>query len=927
MRQLSIVLLALVAISALAAPLAATAPPPAAKAAPRTIPDVPYERFTLANGLTVLFHRDTKAPIVAVNVWYHVGSKNEKVGKTGFAHLFEHLMFNGSQNFNDDYFKAVEKVGATDLNGTTNVDRTNYFQNVPKAALDYVLFLESDRMGHLLSAIDQAKLDEQRGVVQNEKRQGENQPYGRVFSLLSEQTYPAGHPYSWPVIGSMADLDAASLADVQEWFKTYYGPNNAVLSIAGDVTLDEVKAKVEKYFGDIPPGPPIGRHERWVAKMSGEKRAILEDRVPQARLYMVWNVPGIGTPELDRLQLAASILSEGKSSRLYKRLVYDDQIATSVAVFAAGREIGGQVILQATVKPGGDLAAVEKAAREELARFLEQGPTPVELERAQTSAYSGLVHGLERIGGFGGKSDVLATGLVYTGDPYAYKKSLATKLAATPADVRETAAAWLSDGVHLLEVHPFAKLGAAGRGVDRSALPPVPAPASPSFPAVERAKLANGLEVVVARRTGVPTVELDLIVDSGYAADAAGAGGTLGTAALAVEMLDEGTKTRSALQISDELERLGASLETDSGLDSVDVSLSSLTENLDDSLALFADVVLHPSFPPADFERIQKQQLAAIQREKVNPSAMGLRVLPALLYGAGHAYAVPFSGTGTEKSVASLTRDQLVAFHRTWFKPGNSTLVVVGDTSLAALAPKLEKLFSGWAPGEVPKKNVVNATVAPRQEIYLIDRPGSQQSVIFAGVLAPPKNSPADTALQAFNYALGGTFTSRINMNLREDKHWSYGARMTMPDARGLRPYFVSAPVQGDKTKEAVAEVARELAGIVGEKPYTADELAKAKTGLTLTLPGRWETNGAVLGSLAQQVQFGLPADYFATYPTAVQALDLAGVEKAGKSVIDPARVVYLVVGDAKQIEEGLRALGLGVVRRLDADGNPLPAN
>ena len=368
-----------IAIAAVLAPALLAADPglPAA-------PEIAFEKFVLPNGLTVVVHEDHKAPIVAVNVWYHVGSKNEKAGKTGFAHLFEHLMFNGSEHFNDDYFKALEKVGATELNGTTNEDRTNYFQNVPASALDFALFMESDRMGRLLAAIDQAKLDEQRGVVQNEKRQGDNQPYGRVRYLISENVYPAGHPYSWPVIGSMEDLQAASLDDVREWFKTYYGPNNAVLVIAGDVSIADVKSKVEKWFGDIPPGPPIAKHTEWVAKMKGAKRGALQDRVPQARIYMVWNTPQWGAPESTLLDIAGDVLAAGKSSRLYKRLVYDDQIATDVFAYQSEDEIGGNFIIQATVKPGGSLAAVEKAIHEELARLIHAGPTADELSRVKT---------------------------------------------------------------------------------------------------------------------------------------------------------------------------------------------------------------------------------------------------------------------------------------------------------------------------------------------------------------------------------------------------------------------------------------------------------------------------------------------------------------------------------------------------------------
>ncbi len=899
--------------------LAAVLPAAVSAAEAPAAPNIAYEKFVLDNGLTVVVHEDHKAPIVAVNVWYHVGSKNEKRGKTGFAHLFEHLMFNGSENFNDDYFKAVEKVGATDLNGTTNEDRTNYFENVPTPALDYALFMESDRMGHLLGAIDQGKLDEQRGVVQNEKRQGDNQPYGKVDYLISENTYPAGHPYSWTVIGSMEDLSAAALDDVKEWFKTYYGPSNAVLAIAGDVKVADVKTKVEKYFSDIPPGPPIAKQESWVAKMTGTKRGIMQDRVPQARVYMVWNVPAWGAPEMTLLDIASDVLSAGKSSRLYKRLVYDDQIATDARAYISENEIGGQFFITATAKPGGDLRAVEKAIDEELARFIKEGPTADELSRVKTQYFAAFTRGMERIGGFGGTSDILATNTVYAGDPGFYKTRLAREVAATPDDVRKAASDWLTDGVYILDVMPFPQLAASGAGVDRSKLPDPGQLPSATLPATERATLSNGLKVIVARRDGVPVVNVDLLVDAGYAADS----GTPGTASLAMNMLDEGTTTRDALQVSDELERLGANLNTGANLDTCTVSLSALKENLDPSLALFADVVLNPSFPPADFERLKKQQLAGIGREKVNPNAMGLRVIPALLYGAGHAYAVPFTGSGSEASVSSLTRDRLAAFHSTWFKPNNATVIVVGATSLAEIKPKLERLLGGWKPGDVPKKNIATVKAKTANEVYIIDRPGSAQSVIFAGMVAPPKNNPDEVAIGLVQEVLGGSFTSRINMNLREDKHWSYGARMGLPDARGQRPYFAMAPVQGDKTKEAVAEVVKELAGIIGDKPVTDAELAKAQGNLTLTLPGRWETNRAVTQSLSQMVQFGLPADYFDTYAAKVRALQLPAVAATAKKLVQKSGIVFVIVGDRAKIEEGVRSLNLGTVQILDADGKP----
>ncbi len=888
---------------------------------PAMIPEIAYDTFVLPNGLTVLLHEDHKAPIVAVNVWYHVGSKNEKPGKTGFAHLFEHLMFNGSENFNDDYFKAMDRVGATDLNGTTNVDRTNYFQNVPTSALDMALFMESDRMGHLAGAIDQARLDEQRGVVQNEKRQGENQPYGVARTLLSENTYPVGHPYHWTTIGSMEDLDAASLDDVKTWFATYYGPNNAVLAIAGDIDPEAVKAKVAKYFGDIPPGPPIAKQTRWVARMTGEHRSVVQDRVPQARIYKVWNVPEWGSDAAVRLGLVTDILASGKSSRLYKRLVYDDQIATDVRAYIWEKELGSQVFIVASARPGGDLGEVEKALDEELDRLIADGPTAEELDRARTGERASFIRGMERIGGFGGVSDILASNMVYTGRPDFYASRMAKVMTSSAADVRDAAREWLSDGVYVLEVHPYPELSATGEGVDRSSLPTVAEPPAPKFPEFGRATLSNGLKVVLARRDAVPTVEMRLLVDAGYAADH---GGAPGTASLAMEMLDEGTATRSALEISDALDAIGARLGTGSNLDTSMVTLSALSDTLDPALDLFADVILHPSFPETELARLKKQQLARIQREKVTPMAMAFRVVPLLIYGPGNAYAVPGTGTGTAAAVSAMTRDQLVAFHRTWFKPNNATLVVVGAVSLESLQPKLEKLFADWRPGDVPAKNL--ATVPPRRTstVYIIDRPGSQQSTVFAAAPAPPSADPDHIAIDAMNQILGGTFTARINMNLREDKHWTYGARSVLQDARGQRPFAAFAPVQADKTAETMQEIHGELAGLLGDRPPTADELAKVQGSLTLTLPGRWETNRAVAGSLAEMVQFGFPDDHFDTYAARVRSLDLGQVEAAAAKTLHPDGLVWVVVGDRSTIEKPIRALGYGDVVFIDADGNPV---
>jgi len=883
--------------------------------------DIPYKKFVLDNGLTLIVHEDRKAPIVAFNVWYHVGSKNEKAGRTGFAHLFEHLMFNGSENYDDDYFKPMQKVGATDLNGTTNEDRTNYFENVPTPALDLALWLESDRMGHLKGAVTQAKLDEQRGVVQNEKRQYDNEPYSLAEELIAKACFPAGHPYSWTVIGSMEDLAAASLADVHQWFASYYGPNNAVIAIAGDIDAETALAKVKKYFADIPPGPPVTRHQAWVARRSGEQRQVAEDRVPQTRLTKIWNVPQAFSDESAGLILAARLLGAGKSSRLYKRLVYDEQTATDVTAYVDSREIAGLFTIQADVRPGADAAAVEHAIDEELKRFLAEGPTARELEKGRRQYLASFVRGSERIGGFGGKSDILARSQVFGGSPDAYRHTLDSIAAATPAQLRDTAAKWLSDGAYVLEIRPYAEREAARESADRSRLPePGPAP-EVRFPEFQRFTLANGLRVILTERHSVPMVRLNLVLDAGYATDQ---GGIPGTAELAMAMLDEGTTRRSALQISEELALLGASLGTGSDLDASYVSLSALKDRLDEALDIYADVILNPSFPEADFQRLLKLQLAQIQQEKSSPFTMALRVVPGLLYGPGHAYSNPLTGSGYESSLARLTRADMAAFHRTWFKPGHATLVVAGDTSAAEMRPKLEKLFQAWPGGDIPAKNIAAVAPRPRPAVFLIDKPGSPQSVVIAGQLAPSAADPDRIALETVNFILGGDFVSRLNMNIREEKHWSYGAGSFLGGARGQQPFIAYAPVQADKTRETIEEIRKELAGIVGAKPITRDEFENARKSQTLQLPGQWETMAAVEGSLVEMVRFGLPDDYYVQYPGRVLGLKVEDLERAARKAIRPESVAWVVVGDRAQVEPGIRALGLGEVTVIDSDGQPI---
>jgi len=936
-QRLSVKVRVQVRVLALAmAPLFATSLPQPALAAPAKaakpaagvvddipIPDIPYTKFVLKNGLTVLVHEDHKAPVVAVNTWYHVGSKNEKQGKTGFAHLFEHLMFSGSSNFNQTFLAALQGIGATDLNGTTNQDRTNYFETVPTSMLDYALFAESDRMGHLLGVLDQKKLDLQRGVVQNEKRQRENQPYGLVYQTMTENTWPANHPYSWTVIGSMADLDAASMTDVTDWFKGNYGPSNVVLVLAGDITPQQAREKVEKYYGDIPPGTPVAKQRAWIAKRSGTHRGSLQDRVPQARIYRSWNVPGANTPEEALLDLGARVLGGGKTSRLYQRLVVKDQLATSASASDNSSEIAGQFGMILTARPGADVGKMERVADEELRALLRSGPSDDELRLAKTAILADHSRVVERIGGFGGKSDMLASCMTFTGDPECYKTYLQRIKAATPAQVRQAMSTWLSDGDYVLQVNPFPTgLAADNTGLDRSKGAPLGHPEALRLPPMQSATLSNGLKVVLAERHGAPVVNLSLMLDGGYASDSKE---LPGLASLTLRMLEEGTAKRSSLAISRELEGLGASFETSTNLDGGFVNMNVLKPTLARSLDLFADVVLHPAFPEADVERLRKNRLAAIAREKSVPQAISLRVLPGLLYGPGHAYSLPLTGTGTEAAVERMTRADMQRYHQTWFRPNNATLLVVGDTTLAELKPLLEKAFGGWQAGEVPKKNLATVAQPAKTVVYLIDRPGALQSDIVGAQLAPPRNSPDAVALTLMNDVLGGTFNSRMNMNLREDKHWSYGVYAQLVPALGQRIYMSGSPVQTDKTADALRELAREYGDITGARPVTPQELKSMQDNETLSLPGSFETVGQLSDAYATILQYKLPADYYNTFTATALAQTPAQINALAARTIVPKQLVWIVVGDMSKVEKDVRALNLGEVRRLDVDGKPLP--
>jgi zinc protease len=920
MKKLALpLLLGLAAAASLPSHAAAPTTTKSATVFDRKAYSIEHKKFVLPNGLTLLVHTDHSVPVVGVNMWYHVGSRNEKRGKTGFAHLFEHFFFNGSENYPHGFREAMDDLGANNRNGTTNTDRTNFFEDVPVSALERTLFLESDRMGFLGNYISKEMLERERGVVQNEKRQGENQPYGRVRLEVSAKMYPYSHPYSWSTIGSMEDLQAASLDDIKEWYRSYYGPNNAVISLAGDITPERAYELVNKYFGAIPPGPPLPRTEKWIPQLDRNIRDEMEDHVPQVRIYRSWHTSTWKDADTQRLNLLASVLAGSKSARLDKRLVYDKGLATSVGAYVNDAELGGTFNLVVTVKQGVDPLEVEREMDRIVAEVLDKGPTDTELKRVKTRELADFSRSLERVGGFGGRSDVLAESMTYGGKPDAYLDRLETYATSTPAEVKAAGNRWLRANHYTMTVRPSAKLAAAKSTLDRKQLPALGDAPDVSFPALQRAQLKNGLKVVLLERHSAPIFNVSLAVDAGAASDTAA---KAGAASLALDLLDKGSKSRDAFALSDALENLGARLATGTGQDMSYVRLQGTSANLAPSLALMAEAALSPSFPQDQFTLSKSRRIAGIAQEKAQPNSLALRLVPSVLYGPEHAYGKPASGF--EASVQGLSRDDLVAWHSTWFKPGSATIVVAGDTTMDKLLPALEASFGKWQQGSAPAKKMSSVPATQGKRLILVDKPDAPQSTIVATHVSQAYGQPEDLAMEPVMANFGGIATSRLNRNLRLDKHWSYGTNARLSEVRGQRPFIVVAPVQTDKTIEAMREVQKELRGVAGERPLVGTEYESIMRNMTARLPGRFGTLDALESAGLSTVNLGLADDYWSQYAAKVRALTPQQLGTASSKFIKPDEVVWMVIGDLRKIEAGVRSLGWGEVTVVDADGKPL---
>jgi zinc protease len=945
-----------------AALLVSSALPAQQRATPqagRVLPPITHTEYTLPNGLQVVLHQDKSTPIVAVNVWYHVGSKNETLGKTGYAHLFEHMMFQGFKAYDDDYFKPLQEAGGS-LNGSTNADRTNYYEVVPSNFLELALFMEAGRMGGLPDALTEEKLANQRDVVKNEKRQNyDNRPYGLVGARINETLYPKDHPYHWLTIGALEDLTAASMDDIKGFFRRYYAPNNASLTIAGDFDPAKARTWVAKYFGSIPKGPAIAKVSVKPVSLAAERRDTMLDRVTLPREYITWHGVPAYHPDEPAMDALANILAGGKSSRLYQILVYEKQIAQDVSAGNPAQELVGRFQVTATAKPTTQLADIEAIIDQEIAKIKATAPAAAEVERFYNEVEASFLFTLQSVQG---KADQLNGYNTFRGTPGYFEQDLARYRKVTPADVQRVANKYLTKNRLVLTVlprprdaavaarpaaspipttatavtpgagaggaapggtTPAAKAGdeAAKAAMLRAALPPAGPDPTFKLPASQRRTLSNGLEVVLIEHHEMPVVGMQLTVRGGAAADPTS---QAGLASITADLLDEGTLTRDALTLSRELDGIGARLGTGADWDANSVGILSTARQLDKALSLFADVVLNPALPEPDLNRLRRTRITQLAQRRDDPAAIVGTVYSKLLYGRQHAYGHLMSGD--ETSLAAITRNDVRSFYDKYYRPNNSTLIVAGDVTMATLIPKLEKAFGGWARGDVAAVDVSSPAPRDKAILYLVDKPGAAQSQIAIGTVGLARTTEDYYPLLVMNTILGGQFSSRVNMNLRENKGYTYGARTGFDYRRGAGPFSATAGVQTAVTKESVVEFLKELKGIRGDIPVTQAELDFAKQSIIRGFPRSFETPEQIAQRLGTLLLYGLPADYYDSYIQNVSAVTIADVQRVAQRYLDPGKMAILVVGDRAVVEKGLREIeGVGSsLVLLDIEGNPV---
>jgi zinc protease len=910
---------------------------------PLKLPELKYETYTLPNGLKVITHEDHRLPLVALDLWYHVGPLNEKAGRTGFAHLFEHMMFEGSEHVGEKaHIKYVDSAGATDVNGTTDFDRTNYFETLPANQLELGMWLESDRMGFLLEGLDRVKLANQRDVVRNERRQGEGRPYDLAEEEVYHLLFPKTHPYYADVIGSHADIEAARINDLREFHQQFYTPNNATIAIAGDFEPAKLKELLTKYFGPIPAGPKVEPVHVVTPAITEQKRLTVTDTVALPRLTVAFLLPAIYTPGSDEAELLSRVLGGTKASRLSQELRYKKQVVQSVSCEDNALKLTSIFECDITARPGVKLEDLETAFWAEVGKLQTDGPTAEELEAVKTVALTRKVSGLQRLGGFGGVADTLDEYDQYTGDPGYLPKDIAALQAVTVASMKDIAAKYLNKNQAVVVecvkgdkvvsdvprspedtdkdaklVEPYTAEFEAAQNW-RKTVPSAGPALTFHLPVPTEVELKNGLKVYVVRDASLPIVSMSLVTRAGGEANPAD---KPGLASFTASILAEGTTTKSAVQVAQAAEALGGGLGIGAGMDSAGGGMEVLTNRADAALDLMAEVVRHPAFNAADFERLRKQRILGIQQESDSAPAMALRVGPKLLYG-DTPYG--FGAAGTKASLTALTGDDLKAFWAAHYGPADSALVFAGDVTVAEAKALAEKSFGDWTGTAAASVKLPPAPAAPTLKIVLVDKPGSPQTALYAFGLGISQTDPQTWAVQVMNYTLGGSFGSRINMNLREEHGYTYGASSGFRSYREGGQFLAGGLVKTDVTAPATKELMYELRRILTVPP-TAAELKSAKDASIQSLPGEFATMGATAGAMGAIYIYNRPLDYFAKLPAKFEALTPADITAAANATVHPENLLLVEVGDKAKIESGLKDLKLAPVVYADPLGNLIP--
>jgi zinc protease len=870
---------------------------------------IPAVVATLDNGLRVVAHRDPKSPIVAVHVAYRAGSGDEPPGKYGLAHLFEHLMFSGSEHSAENYFLPLERIGATSINAIATDDYTAYFAAVPGEALDYALWMEAERMSCLGGALDRGALDRQREVVRNELRQRQAAPYGRVAGLIRRHSYPREHPYAHHPYGLIEDLDNISLDDALRWFETSYGAANATLVIAGDIEPRDAIEKTRRRFETIPAGTPRPQRSPWIARPEHETRLQLYERDAPARIYRVWNVPGLGSPERASLAIACELLAGGESSWLFRQLVRDARLASAVSIELQERELESQIVLWATAAADARLAELDSALTVELSRFASETSSKQEFESARARIVARFIRETERVCGLRSKSDVLATATIATGDPNAATAHLQSIAALDPGTAAANVARWLDDRNLVIEVCPQAPSRPSSRGVVHGRPPAPPAQSVWHWPQVSRARLKNGLRVMHIEREGTGPIELRLILEPGAAAERPAIGGLVG---LALNLISRARTGPRGASVGEELARIGSILGGRAELDGGVLDSSMMPDNLASGLSLLARAVTNPVFEARDLEQAKSRCAGIIRDEVARPLALRLRTLPHRVYPNGHPYARPFSGSGTEAGLASATGERVQEFYSRWLRPNRATLVTVGPVRMRDLLALLGQTFGAWQ----PSSNSVAEPMTPamkfsRSRPCLIDRVGLAQVGIFAALPLPSRRDPDIDALMVANVVLGGMFSSRLNLALRETHGWSYGTRSELLHARFGGLWLVHSFVRSDRAADVISEIRQHLDRLARQRSVTNAEFTRARNHVVASLPAGYETNAQCAQALEHLVLHALPDDYYAAMAGRLVGLRARDLSRSVRRV-GAAPVSWLIVGDAARTSEQLSSSGLG---------------